>query len=255
MKNKAFSLIELLVVVAIIGILSAILIPNVRENLRRAKVAKTAAMIGSIEMTLEIYNNDFGQYPPSFDLQGLFVAVTQDAQTPYEPDADEYVLMQQGEAYWVNEQRPDIGDTLDQILDSAGVPPEGRAAQREENVFVDAWGTPLYYVSHDVYNPGGRADFRRTSNPRLDAPCAYQMRGGERYQPYNPRSFQLISFGADGVTIIPSNNNGGIGSMLSDDDLDNDGDDFIDLGDQVRNPSELGEPEGTAEDDITNFGG
>lgn len=254
MKKNGFSLVELLVVVAIIGILSAILVPNVRENLKRAQVASTRSLISSLEMALVTYYQDFGRYPASYDLQGLYIALTQEARTVYEPSADERRLFQQGERYYYDERKTHIGDTLESILQGAGVPSQHLRAREEEFVFVDSWNTPIYYISSDEYNPGRRTDFRQAQNLRFDKPAAYEVRNNRRVRPFKPTSFQLISFGPDGVTIIPSNSNGGIGSMLATDRIDNDGDGFVDLADQVRDPSRLGEPEGTAEDDITNFG-
>lgn len=255
MNRKAFSLVELLVVVAIIGILAVILVPNVQENLKRAKVAQTKAMISSIEMAVVTYENDFGQYPESFDPQQLFIAVTAQASAPYEPDSDEFRLYDQGQQLWINPDSPTTDERRQNLLSQGGVPPRGMLAQTDENVFIDSWGNPLYYVSSDVYNPSGRADYRRrgSSSSSLDNPVAYEMRNGERHKPFNPVSFQIISFGPDGAT-LPPDTLGGIGSMLGTDGVDNDNDEFTDHLDQVRNGdrSQL-DPEVLAEDDITNF--
>lgn len=254
MKNKGFSLVELLVVVAIIGILSVILVPNVQEQLRKAKIAKTKALISSLEVTLTTYKNDFGKYPPSYDLQSLYIALVEQAKTPYEPDSDEYRLVKKGQSIYQNPDRP--SDLLENLLQQAGVPASALKAQQEENVFIDAWENPIYYISSETYNPSGRSDFRKSSSNTFNdnLPCAYEMREGKRSKPFRPTSFQLISFGPDGTTITPSRSNGGIGSMIDSDKIDNDGDEFIDNADRVRDGNKsTNDPAVVAEDDVTNF--
>lgn len=60
----AFTLIELLIVVAIIGILAAIAVPNFLNAQIRAKVAKAESEIKTITTALEMYRMDNGIYPP-----------------------------------------------------------------------------------------------------------------------------------------------------------------------------------------------
>ena len=62
MRN-AFTLIELLIVVAIIGILAAIAVPNFMNAQERAKVSRAQADIHSIVSALEMYRIDNNIYP------------------------------------------------------------------------------------------------------------------------------------------------------------------------------------------------
>lgn len=59
---KAFTLIELLIVVAIIGILAAIAVPNFLEAQTRAKVGRVKADMRNTAMAIEAYAVDQGQY-------------------------------------------------------------------------------------------------------------------------------------------------------------------------------------------------
>jgi type II secretion system protein G len=63
-SNKAFTLIELLIVVAIIAILAAIAVPNFLEAQTRAKVSRTMADMRSLTTALEAYRVDSNNYPP-----------------------------------------------------------------------------------------------------------------------------------------------------------------------------------------------
>ncbi len=62
-KKNAFTLIELLIVVAIIGILAAIAVPNFLQAQTRAKVAKAVSNMKAVETGLEMYYLDKGSYP------------------------------------------------------------------------------------------------------------------------------------------------------------------------------------------------
>jgi type II secretion system protein G len=61
--SKAFTLIELLIVVAIIAILAAIAVPNFLEAQTRAKISRGKADMRSMGTALEMYRVDNGAYP------------------------------------------------------------------------------------------------------------------------------------------------------------------------------------------------
>lgn len=61
--TQAFTLIELLIVVAIIAILAAIAVPNFLEAQTRAKVSRCRADMRSIATAVEAYSVDFTKYP------------------------------------------------------------------------------------------------------------------------------------------------------------------------------------------------
>ena len=63
-RVKAFTLIELLIVVAIIAILAAIAVPNFIEAQIRAKVSRVKADIRSLAVAEEAYCVDYNNYPP-----------------------------------------------------------------------------------------------------------------------------------------------------------------------------------------------
>jgi len=60
---KGFSLIELLLVIAIVGAITAIVVPNLMSANIRAKVSGVKADMGSVAIALEDYKIDYGEYP------------------------------------------------------------------------------------------------------------------------------------------------------------------------------------------------
>ncbi len=66
-KNKGFSLIELLVVISIIAIISAFAIPNFMGARDRAKDSAHIADMEAIKNSLRLYYNDHQSYPDVLD--------------------------------------------------------------------------------------------------------------------------------------------------------------------------------------------
>ena len=69
MKTKGtmsgFTLLEIMVVVAIIGLLAAVIVPNVIGQGEGAKVDLTKANMGKIVQQLDLYKFNNGSYPTS----------------------------------------------------------------------------------------------------------------------------------------------------------------------------------------------
>lgn len=63
--NQCFTLIELLIVVAIIGILAAIAVPNFLNAQVKARLARVAADHGAVVTAMEQYFVEHNSYPPS----------------------------------------------------------------------------------------------------------------------------------------------------------------------------------------------
>jgi type IV pilus assembly protein PilA len=63
LKRKGFTLIELMVVIAIIIILAAIAIPNYLKMTERAKRSRLASDFATLATVLETFKTDWGTYP------------------------------------------------------------------------------------------------------------------------------------------------------------------------------------------------
>ncbi|MBD3265695.1 prepilin-type N-terminal cleavage/methylation domain-containing protein [bacterium] len=66
-QNRAFTLIELLIVVAIIGILAAIAVPNFLNAQLRARIARVVSEQKSIANSYSMYFMDNNSWPPHLD--------------------------------------------------------------------------------------------------------------------------------------------------------------------------------------------
>lgn len=64
-NEEGFTLIELLVVIAIIGILSGVVLASLSTARAKARDANRISDLLQLETALEMYYNDFGQYPIS----------------------------------------------------------------------------------------------------------------------------------------------------------------------------------------------
>lgn len=78
--QAGFTLVELLVVLGIIALLTAVVAPKVIRYISDARIETALVQLKNIESALELYYLDNGQYP-SFD-QGLQALVTAPASMP-----------------------------------------------------------------------------------------------------------------------------------------------------------------------------
>ena len=64
-KKRGFTLIELLVVIAIIGILATLAVVSLQNARKNARDAKRIADVRQMQTALELYFNDWQEYPAS----------------------------------------------------------------------------------------------------------------------------------------------------------------------------------------------
>ena len=76
-RQRGFSLIEIMVVVVIMGILAALVVPNLLERPDQARVVAARQDISSLMQALKLYRLDNGRYPASE--QGLRALVERPA--------------------------------------------------------------------------------------------------------------------------------------------------------------------------------
>ena len=85
-NRRGFTLIELMIVVAIIGILAAIAIPKFAELIRKSNEGASKGNLGSIRGALSIYYGDMeGTYPEnmaSLTVNGKYLSIIPIAKAP-----------------------------------------------------------------------------------------------------------------------------------------------------------------------------
>lgn len=64
-KERGFTIVELLIVIAIIGILAALVVVAYSGITKAAYKSKRLADMNSVQKALELYHQDYGYYPPN----------------------------------------------------------------------------------------------------------------------------------------------------------------------------------------------
>ena len=98
LSKKGFTLIELMIVVAIFGILAAIAIPKFAELIRKSSEGASKGNLGALRSAMSIYYGDMeGTYPASVSaltIGGKYLTVVPPAKAPnYHSDLSTIVLL------------------------------------------------------------------------------------------------------------------------------------------------------------------
>ena len=89
LRNKGFTLIEVMVVMVILGILAAIIVPKIMNRPDQARVVAASNDIRSIMSALKLYRLDNGQYPTTS--QGLKALVQKPQTDPIPSNWHQYL--------------------------------------------------------------------------------------------------------------------------------------------------------------------
>lgn len=89
MKQKGFSLIEIMVVVVILGILASIVVPKIMSRPEEARIVKAKQDILAVQNAMDLYKLDNGFYPSTE--QGLQALVVKPNTSPEPRDWKQYL--------------------------------------------------------------------------------------------------------------------------------------------------------------------
>ncbi|MFC2140460.1 prepilin-type N-terminal cleavage/methylation domain-containing protein [Candidatus Auribacterota bacterium] len=132
-KEKGFTLIEILFVIAIIAVLAGLLIPTVGLVQNKARKGKAESMIQSLSVAVKMYQNDFGLLPTSADFSGSNATT---------------VLVQALGQRFIGSSAGNVGPYV-----------EFKNKDLNGNQIIDPWGNPYYYYGDDDNGATGDAPY------------------------------------------------------------------------------------------------
>ena len=108
--RQGFTLIEILVVVAIIGMLGAVAVPAYMNHVKESRIETTRLLISNVELALQTYNMKHGKYPDSLEV--LTQAPDEDSDPlldgePVDPWGNELKYEKKGKRFVVISAGPD----------------------------------------------------------------------------------------------------------------------------------------------------
>ncbi|MBH9396982.1 type II secretion system major pseudopilin GspG [Pseudomonas aeruginosa] len=137
-KQRGFTLIEIMVVVVILGVLAALVVPQIMSRPDQAKVTAAQSDIKAIAMALDIYKLDNHGYPST--QQGLEALVSKPSGSPparnWNPDG---YLKRLPIAPWGNPYQYIVPGSQGNAYDLFSYGADGRSGGEGLNADIGSW--------------------------------------------------------------------------------------------------------------------
>jgi general secretion pathway protein G len=134
-RTAGFTLIELMVVLVIIGVLAALIVPNVLDRADDARVTAAKTDVNNIMQALKLYKLDNQRYPSGE--QGLQALVTKPATSPVPPNWKPYLEKLPNDPWGGSYQylNPGVKGEVDVMTFGA----DGQAGGEGKNADIGSW--------------------------------------------------------------------------------------------------------------------
>ena len=134
-RHRGFTLIELMVVLVIIGVLAALIVPNVLERADDARVTAAKTDVNNLMQALKLYKLDNQRYPSAE--QGLQALLVKPTTTPLPPNWKSYLDKLPNDPWGRPYQylNPGIRGEIDVLSFGA----DGQAGGEGKNADIGSW--------------------------------------------------------------------------------------------------------------------
>ncbi|MFH1423254.1 MAG: prepilin-type N-terminal cleavage/methylation domain-containing protein [Planctomycetota bacterium] len=194
-KKSGFTLVELLIVLAIISLLAALVVPALTKGPTKARIVETSSLIQRLKAAIDKYQSDYGDYPPT-SLSDFSVT------TNKTNDGIEALLAclstKEKDGPYIEPEEKFLAN-----IDNDKIPASYNLTwyfgDREAREIVDSWGNPLVYFHHRDYE-----------KPNLNLQC-YKLANKKFVKGIRPEkskktntfpswnSYVIWSFGPNGI--------------------------------------------------------
>jgi len=187
-RRQGVTLLELLVVLVILSLLATLAVGVYSKEVVRARYARTRAEISELEVAINRYFVDVGEYPPTGSLSNVPGAGIGSAylQIVLRSSISGNLNVPASKRWlgpYIEWDYAFLGDVT-----GAGLFPESTYDIRDVHL-IDPFRSPYYYVNSNDYVADGGTELL-TNHP---------FRATETF--YNPTTFQIISFGVNRNTL------------------------------------------------------
>jgi prepilin-type N-terminal cleavage/methylation domain-containing protein len=190
-SRAGFTLMEVLIVIAIIGLLAGLLVPTLMGAKNQARIAVTKATIEALRGALEGYQSRFGDYPPT-SLAAFRLTQPNETNLGIE-SATACLATTVGGRPFIDTFREDLFGNTDKDR-IARNPTRWYFGDNQLREIADDWGNPIVYFhfrdysrpdAFSKYTIGGKVQICRPQGTKVTATY------------HNPFKYQIWSAGPD----------------------------------------------------------